>query len=169
MFSFRQRQQGGTTLTLKAEDGTAAGEWTPSNDFTYLVVSDPALTEGTYTLWCGETQLAGAAGMSGGKGGMGGGFRPAVEGSSDGLKPPEGDPGQRPEKERPQPNEDGTVTLPDGTVIDPADMKRPENSERPEPPDGFGGRPEDPETAEVSTDFMLTDKGGTFGSIAPAE
>ena len=103
--------------------------------------------------------------MTGGKGGMGGGPRP------DGVEPPEGmtpgDPGQRPE--RPRPNEDGTVTLPDGTVIDPADRKRPEDGERPEPPEGFGKQQEDMENVEVSTDFVLTAEGGTFGSIAPAE
>ena len=165
VFGFGQRQQGGTTVTLKAEDGTVAGEWTPANDFTYLVFSSPALAEGTYTLWAGDTQLAGAAGLTGGKGGMGGGPRP------DGVEPPEGmtpgDPGQRPE--RPRPNEDGTVTLPDGTVIDPADRKRPEDGERPEPPEGFGKQQEDMENVEVSTDFVLTAEGGTFGSIAPAE
>ena len=161
VFGFRQRQQGGTTVTLKAENGAMAGEWTPANDFTYLVISSPALTEGTYTLWIGDIQQAGAARMTGGRGGMSGSPRP------DGGMPPGGDPGQKPE--RPQPNEDGTITLPDGTVIDPADMKRPENGERPEPPEGFGGRPEEMEAAEVSTDFLLTAEGGTFGSIAPAE
>ena len=138
-----------------------AGEWTPANDFTYLVVSSPDLTEGTYTLWCGDTQLAGTAGVTGGKGGMGG-FRP------DGAEPPEGDPGQRPEKEHFQPNEDGTITLPDGTVIDQSEMKRPEDGERPERPDGGEG-PGDMENVEVSTDFVLTTEGGTFGNISAAE
>ena len=161
VFSFRQRQQGGTTVTLKAEDGTVAGEWTPANDFTYLVVSSPALAEGTYTLWAGDTQLAGAAGMAGGRGFMGGGPRP------EGMTLPEGAPGQRPE--HPQPNEDGTATLPDGTVIDPADMKRPEEGERLEPPEGFDRKPENMENMEVSTDFVVTAEGGSFGSIAPAE
>ena len=167
VFGFRQRQQGGTTVTLKAENGSVAGEWTPANDFTYLVVSSPALTEGTYTLWNGGTQLAGAAGMAGGRGIMGGGPHPDGGVPPEGMGPPERDPGQK--QERPQPNKDGTVTLPDGTVIDPADWKRPGNGERPEPPEGFGGRPEDMEAAEVSTDFVLTAEGGTFGSIAPAE
>lgn len=167
VFGFRQRQQGGTTVTLKAEDGTVAGEWTPANDFTYLVVSGPTLTEGTYTLWSGEAQLAGAAGMAGGRGFMGGGPRPDGGMPPAGMTPPEGEPGQKPE--RPQPNKDGTITLPDGTVIDPAERKWPENGERPEPPEGFGERAEDMETAEVSTDFVLTAEGGTFGSIAPAE
>ena len=141
----------------------------PANDFTYLVVSSPDLTEGTYTLWSGDTQLAGAAGMTGGRG-MGG-FRPdgaePPEGfeKPEGMEPPKGDPGQRPEKENLQPNEDGTITLPDGTVIDPADMKRPEDGER---PDG-GEVPGDMENVEASTDFVLTAEGGTFGNISPAE
>ena len=164
VFGFRQRQQGGTAITLKAEDGTVAGEWTPANDFTYLVVSSPALTEGTYTLWSGETQLAGAAGMTGG---MGGGPRPDGGKPPEGMTPPEGDPSQKPE--RPQPNKDGTMALPDGTIIDLADIKRPENGGRPELPEGFGGRPEDMKATEVSTDFVLTSEGGTFGNIAPAE
>ena len=100
---------------------------------------------------------------------MGGGPRSDEEEPSEGFEPPEGDPGQRPEKERPQPNEDGTVTLPDGTVMDPAEMKRPETGERSEPPEGFGGKPEGMEASEVSADFVLTSEGGTFGSIAPAE
>ena len=141
-----------------------AGEWTPANDFTYLVVSSPALTEGTYTLWSGETQLAGAAGMTGG---MGGGPRPDGGKPPEGMTPPEGDPSQKPE--RPQPNKDGTMALPDSTIVDPADIKRPENGERPELPEGFGGRPEDMKATEVSTDFVLTSEGGTFGNIAPAE
>ena len=155
VFSFRQRQQGGTTVTLKAEDGTTAGEWTPANDFTYLVVSGPDLTEGTYTLWCGDTQLAGSAGMSDGRG-MGG-LRPDGEKPPEGferpegMEPPEGDAGQRPGKERPQ--MDGTV---------------PELSGK-EPPEGFGGQPSPAGSTEVSTDFLLTAEGGTFGNISAAE
>lgn len=171
VFSFRQRQQGGTTVTLKAEDGSTAGEWAPVNDFTYLVVSGPDLTEGTYTLWSGETQLAGAAGMTGGRG-MGG-FRPdgaePPEGFEmpEGMEPPKGDLGRQPGKERPQPNEDGTITLPDGTVIDPSELKRPEDGEHPMRPGGEGS--ENMEDVEVGTDFVLTAEGGTFGNISAAE
>ena len=172
VFGFRQRQRGGTSITLKAEGGSTAGEWTPTNDFTYLVVSSPDLTEGTYTLWNGDTQLAGAAGMTGIMGGdprLDGGKPPEGFEMPEGMETPERDPDRQPGKEHPQPNEDGTITLPDGTVIDPADMKRPEDGERPEPPEGFGGRPENMEAAEVSTEFTLTAEGGTFGNIAPAE
>ena len=155
VFSFRQRQQGGTTVTLKAEDGTTAGEWTPANDFTYLVVSGPDLTEGTYTLWCGDTQLAGSVGMSDGRG-MGG---PMPDGKEppegferpEGMEPPEGVAGQRPGKDRPQ--MDGTA---------------PEFSGK-EPPEGFGGQLGPAGNTEVSTDFVLTAEGGTFGNISAAE
>ena len=170
VFGFRQRQQGGTTVTLKAEDGAVAGEWTPANDFTYLVVSGPDLTEGTYTLWNGDTQLAGAAGMTGGHG-MGG-FRPDGEDPPQGfdmpesMEPPKGDPGRQPGKDWPEPNEDGTITLPDGTVIDPSELKRPEDGERPMRP---GEGPGDMENVEVSTAFILTAEGGTFGNISAAE
>ena len=167
VFGFRQRQQGGNTVTLKAEDGSTAGEWTPANDFTYLVVSSSNLAEGTYTLWSGDIQLAGAAGMTGGKGGMGG-FRPDGAEPPEGFEMPKGDPGQGFGKERPQPNEDGTVTLPDGTVIAPSELKRPEDGERPERPDG-GKEPGNVENVEVSTDFVLTAEGGTFGNISAAE
>lgn len=167
VFGFRQRQQGGTAVMLKVEDGGVAGEWTPVNDFTYLVVSGPDLTEGVYTLWSGDTQLAGAAGMTSGKGGMGGSPRPDGEEPPDGFEPPEDDPGQRHEKGWPQPNEDGTITLPDGTFIDPSKLKRPEGAERPEHPNGGEG-PGNMEDVEVSTDFILTAEGGTFGNISAA-
>ena len=72
VFSFASRQTGGQTYTLQNADGETVGTWTPANDFTCLVVSSPDLTAGDYTLWQGDTQLAGSAsdGM-GGPGGMG--------------------------------------------------------------------------------------------------
>ena len=60
-------------------------------------------------------------------------------------------PGQRPGKERPQ--MDGTA---------------PELSGK-EPPEGFGGQPSPAGSTEVSTDFVLTAEGGTFGNISAAE
>ena len=56
----------------------------------------------------------------------------------------------------------------DGTVINPAEMERPEGGERPERPDG-GGNPGNMADMEVSTDFVLTAEGGTFGNISAAE
>ena len=59
-----------------------------------------------------------------------------------------------------------TITLPDGTVIDPSELKRPEDGERPMRP---GEGPGDMENVEVSTAFILTAEGGTFGNISAAE
>ena len=47
-------------------------------------------------------------------------------------------------------------------------LKRPEDGARPERPDGGEG-PSDMENMEVSTDFVLTAEGGTFGNISAAE
>ena len=71
VFSFASRQTGGETYTLQDADGRTVGTWTPVNDFTCLVVSSPDLTAGEYTLWQGDTQLAGSA--SDGMGGPGSG------------------------------------------------------------------------------------------------
>ena len=108
--------------------------------------------------------------MTGGHG-MGG-FRPDGEDPPqgfdmpEGMEPPKGDPGRQPGKDWPEPNEDGTITLPDGTVIDPSELKRPEDGERPMRP---GEGPGDMENVEVSTAFILTAEGGTFGNISAAE
>ena len=159
VFSFSERQQGGTTYTLEDVGSTAVGSYTPANDFTYLVISDENLSASNYRLSQGETVLSGIV-SSGetGRFGMGGGSRP------------EGEPGPRPDKERPQPNEDGTITLPDGTVVDPAEWKRPEDGERPQPPEGFGGMPgEEAAESERVTAFAVTEGGTFFTRVSPAE
>ena len=70
VFSFDERQQGGTVYTLKDPSGNAVCQWVPANDFTFLVASGDQLLPGEYTLWMGETQL-GASGSEGfGFGGM---------------------------------------------------------------------------------------------------
>lgn len=76
VFTLRNKVTGGTTVTMKDTDGNVVGEWTPINDFTYFVVSLADLTEDTYTLWDGETELGSSS-----SGGMMGGF---------GMTPPEG-------------------------------------------------------------------------------
>lgn len=171
VFSFASRQSGGAEYTLKNADGQELGTWTPANDFTYLVLSMPYLEEGTYTLWQGETQLAGSV-SSGGMGDPGmGGLRPddgmaPTEGFEppEGMERPEGEPGQRPEdSERPQRNEDGTITLPDGTTMDPTQMTPPDGEARPERP---GGEQED---GERTTEFTITEGGSFFSRVAPAE
>ena len=180
VFSFAQRQTGGSTYTLKDSTGAVVCEWSPVNDFTNMIAADAAITEGTYTLWCGDTQLAAASGQTGGRGGFGGGMRPEMP---EGMEPPEDfDPEsmtppegmERPDGEKhpglPEGavrNDDGTITLPDGTVIDPAEMRgeRPEGTEPPE--GGFGGRGGMTPT-DLSTDLAIV-SGANYFTVSTAE
>ena len=169
VFSFASRQTGGETYTLQDADGETVGTWTPVNDFTCLVVSSPDLTAGEYTLWQGDTQLAGSA-----SDGMGGG-RPMddsqVLGDFDPQQAPtDGERPQRPEGEAPaelQENAGGDA---------PADPpERPEGeaaSDGAEPPaDGRGpGSGEDGQSAaDLSEIFALTDGGNFFTGVSPLE
>ena len=157
VFSFASRQTGGETYTLQDADGGTVGTWTPVNDFTCLVVSSPDLTAGEYTLWQGDTQLAGSASDS-----MGGG-RPMDDSQVPGdfnpqQAPTDGERPQRPEGEAPaelQENAGGDA---------PADP--------PEPPaDGRGpGSGEDGQSAaDLSEIFALTDGGNFFTGVSPLE
>ena len=175
VFSFASRQTGGETYTLQDADGGTVGTWTPVNDFTCLVVSSPDLTAGEYTLWQGDTQLAGSAsdGM-GGPGGMGGG-RPM----DDSQVPGDFDPQQAPtDGERPQrPEGEAPAELQENAGGDaPADPpERPEGEAAPdgaEPPaDGRGpGSGEDGQSAaDLSEIFALTDGGNFFTGVSPLE
>ena len=134
VFNFAERQPGGTEITLKTGDGQVFGSYAPVNDYSILLVSSPDLAAGDYTLWQGDTQLAGSTGggmgggmmgdpgmggMMGGPG-MGGGSRP------EGMTPPEG------------------MTLPENGQEPPEGMEMPEmtqNAEPPEQPEGME-RPE---------------------------
>lgn len=82
VFSFAERQSGGSVYTLKNAVNQVVAEAAPENDFQYLVISTPSLTEETYTLWKGEEQLSGSSGSADMHGG--GMERP------EGMEPPEG-------------------------------------------------------------------------------
>lgn len=150
VFSFASRQSGGVTYTLLDGDDQTAGEWTPANDFTYLVVSSPDLTAGSYTLWGGGSQLAcSTVSAPGGMGGM----EPGQE-MPEGQTPPDG------------------MTPPDGQTP-PQNMERPEDMTPPDratPPDDLGQRPEGPgsrpgsgtEASGVMTKAFVVEEGGTF-------
>lgn len=161
VFSFAQRQKGGQSVTLKDAKGNPAAELCVENDYTYLVYSAPELTAGDYTLWQGETQLAGSAGMSGGFGGRGmGGGRPEDWGDRELHQgPPDGFPADR------EPPEG----IPERGEF--PGRQEPEHPEGQMPPEGGGprwnGREE--QAAERSEIFTLTEAGGMFGNIAPAE
>ena len=148
------------TFTLKDADGKAVISGALSNAFSYLIVSCPQLTAGEYTLWQGEDQLAGSAGIMGG--GMGqfpgnmqmseGGELPEMpEGTPpegmENMAPPEGfDKGQRPEG----------MEKPEG-------MEMPEGMQRPGG-DGFGGFGNQA-TGEISHLFTIQDGGSYFTGI----
>jgi hypothetical protein len=148
VFSFRQRQAGNLPLTLKDEKGNTVAELAPGNDYSTLVYSSPELTEGVYTLWNGEQQLAvsGGGGM-GGRPGMPGGFpgggeRPERPEGMEGFAPPEGftppegwNPQERPEK----PQGEGGKN--------PGEGGRPDGDLRPGNADGM--------TGEASTQFTI--------------
>lgn len=139
VFQFSQRQSGGKTYTLKNED-TVIAECTPVNDFTYFILSSPNLEEGTYSLWCGDTQLSGSAAS-----GMGGMMQPGGDMMGTMEKPegevPEGM--QMPDGERPE--------MPEGEVPEGVEMPGGERPEMPEgeAPEGMempnGEKPEMPE------------------------
>ena len=171
VFTFAEKQSGGTEYILKAEDGSDVSRITPVNDYSILLFSDSSLTAGAYTFWKGETQMASSTGggTMGGPG-MGGGGRPEGMTSPDGQEPPEDmerpEGNQRPEGTfKAQMNEDGTITLPDGTTVDP---------EKEMPMDGsFGGggfRGQGGEAAgETTPVFTIADGGTMFSRVAAVE
>ena len=191
VFTFASTQSGGSTYALKNEAGETVAEYAPANDFSILVVSSPELTAGEYTFWQGETQLAASGGMGGFGGGMmpgfGGGQRPeemeeppALPENMEDMTPPEGmENMERPElpegMERPEggmgevtPNEDGTITLPDGTTVDPSQMQRPEGGRG----GGFGGRGQQgggQGSGELSAAFTIVDGANYFSGVTAAE
>lgn len=133
VLTFAEAQSGGQTYSLKNADGQELLSVTPANDFMYLIISSPDLAEGTYSLWLGENQLAhGGTGMMGGFGGgpmMGQlpGNMQRPEGMPEGTQPPELPEGmENMPMSKPEDftlNEDGTITLPDGTTVNPEEMK----------------------------------------------
>ena len=98
LFSFARRQSGGVPYTLTGPDGEELMVFTPENDFTFLLMTSPALTEGeNYSLYAGETQLAVAAGGSAGMGGLiPGGFGGRDQEGQTPSELPQGQEGQTP-------------------------------------------------------------------------
>ena len=155
VFSFAERQQGGTTYTLEDVGSMPVGTYTPANDFTYLVISDANMSAANYRLLQGETPLSGIVSDGEmGRGGMGGGPRPNGE-----AQPPE----EAPDQERPQPGKDGMA-------VDPSGKDHPEDGVRPQRPEGFGEMPGAMQAdGERVTAFAVTDGGNFITQVAPAE
>ncbi len=179
VFQFASSQKGGDEYALKNEDGKTICTYTPENDFIYMVCSFGELSEGTYTLWKGDDQLAGSAGSSaGGFGGMMGGFgggempermeRPENGEMPEGMERPEN--GEMPEgMERPENGEipEGMKWPEDGEM--PEGMKRPEDGEMPEDvqrPGGGRGEMGALEDVELSTEFEIKAGGNFFTNIS---
>ncbi len=170
VFQFASTQPGGTAVTLRSEAGEIVGEYTPVNDYSCLIVSGGALSEGTYTLWQGDTQLSGYEGEMMGMMPTMGGF---------GEKMPEGfDPAKRPEDFDPskiEPPKD----MPEG--FDPSKMNPPQDMPQdfdPEKMGGFGGgrgfggrRGVDGRVGqgEAISAFAIDADGSVFSGISAAE
>ncbi len=165
VFSFAQQQTDfSSSYTLKNEAGETVIEVTPVNGFTNLVVSDFSLVPGTYTLWCGNTQLGGTS-AQGGMGGFGGG-RPGG-GFFDSV-PPEDFEGEFTPPEDfevhiyPVPGEAEGEAPPD----DGFNRRPPEHSDGfggMEPPEGFEDGMEPPEGSFGGGGFGGGRPGGGFG------
>ncbi len=155
VFTFAGRQLGGTAYTVKNTNGDVIGEWTPINDFIYLIISSPELVEGTYNVWANEKQLAARTG------GNGIGIRLGMgDQLPEGMTPPEG-------MEVPE-----GMTPPEGKEL-PEGMTPPEDMELPtgEMPQGMG-RPQGGRTqqgqanSELLTEFEITAGGSYFSNVS---
>lgn len=151
VFTFPQRQKGGSDYDLKNETHGTFLTCSPKNDFQYLIISSPHLTPDNYTLWREATQLQGSKGM--GQMNPPGGNGPS---RPDGT-PPEGmgNPGATP----PAPPEG---EMPNGTPPAPPVDGMPNDR-----PDGMGGFPggNQGQPQETSSVFQITE-GANFFQIA---
>ena len=175
VFQFAQRQGPGA-YALKKEAGEPVLELEAPNDFQYLLLSAPALTEGTYTLWSGDRQFRGYIG-----GFQAGGQiiqRPDFPGRGDGdveIPPQPTNPivpqGERPEN-MPVPDfqegfAPGQMPVPP-MPQDGEEMPMPELPGGVQPPEGgFRGQPI--QTAVLSTEFPIREGANYFGFLQIAE
>ncbi|MBQ9859734.1 MAG: carbohydrate-binding domain-containing protein [Clostridia bacterium] len=165
VFTFAQKQSGTDTVTLKKETGEAVMTYQPQNAYTILIYSSADLKAGTYTLWSGDTPLAGqSGGIMGGHGMRPDGMTPP---ETDGETPPEG--WERPDGEAPP--EDWE--RPDGETP-PEDWERPDGETPPEKPDRPHNGAQVPGEEggmlqEKTTEFVISDGANQFGGITPAE
>ena len=208
IFSFAGTQTGGQAYSLKNEAGEEVLLCNPQNDFSSLIISSPELAEGTYSFWQGDTQLAHGGSGNGGfgfGGGMMGGFGNFGGQMPENMPNMNGQPPQMPQggsfpqgnMELPEGmnpenfsvNEDGSITLPDGSKLDMENLENfnpedfnmenfnPENFGNLEGFEGgkqpdFGGQrpnmPFDQEStgAELSTDFVIVKGANSFSGVA---
>ena len=152
VLTFSGRQKGGNTYTLKNEAGSIVLTVKPANDFQYLILSSPVITEGNYTLWQGDSQLSAVKG-GGMMGGMG---RPEGE-------MPEMPEGGMPEGERPEIPEGGN---PEETPPAMPEGGRPEGGGQ--RPDGMGGFPGMGQNSGQTSDILTVTAGANYFQIVAA-
>ena len=180
LFSFAEKQQD-FSFALKDQTGEAVLEGLASNGFTNLLLSSPELIEGTYTLWSGDTQYEGVAGMGGVFFGGQPIERPDWPGRDDGdvqippqptmpivtqgtVQPPQG---EQPENMPvpPMPEDGGEMPTPPI----PGDS---ENMPMPQPPAGVvppqdSKQPVQIITGTLSTDFPIREGANYFTNLRP--
>ena len=174
VFSFTEKQPGGV-YTLKDRDSAPVIEADTPNGFTHLLLSSPALAEGTYTLWSGDTQFEGVTGMGGGFfGDLGPIERPEFPERGDGdveIPPQPTRPivtqGEQPENMPvpPMPGEGGDMPVPpppEGSE----DMPVPQPPAGVQPPQG-GRQPVQIITGTLSSDFPIQSGSNYFMNVCP--
>lgn len=184
VFTFTEKQKGGTVLSLKNKDEKTVFEAKPENDFSILIVSTSEITPDSYTLWSGKTQFTNQGSQFGG-----GGMRPdrAPEGQvpenapqgqiPEGEKPQEQIPEKKPnsksdrfmDKPSPKGNGNGSgqgFTPPEAPNVSVPDKSIPKNL-----PDHFLQSETLPNgnTDKASTAFVIKEGANMFGGIAPLE
>ncbi|MBR5217747.1 MAG: carbohydrate-binding domain-containing protein [Oscillospiraceae bacterium] len=171
VFSFAQEQNGKETLLLKDKDGAVVQELTLPNACSTVIYSSSKLQPGTYTLWRGQQQLAGAKGVAIGGGMQPGGIMPDGQGGN--IQPPQG---ELPANGIQSPDDafrPGEKMPPDGGLMPPDGNAPPD---RPQAPGGgfgkdFGGNRFDGEsfggTQTLSAEFVIAEGGNMFSGIAP--
>ena len=164
VFQFVGSQKGGTSYSLKNESGEVVVEYIPENDFMYLIFSSADMTAGAYTMWQGDTRLAGSKGtVMGGFGGMMGGFKGGQ--MPEDMMPPEG-------MEMPERGEfpEGMEMPERGKFSEEMERtERMEFSEGGQRPGGGRGDFGEMEDVEMSTEFVIEDGGNYFSNVKIAE
>ena len=173
---FAQQQAAGSEIKITVKDGTEVFCFTPTGanirGFSGLILSAPSLKQGeTYSVYVDGAQMAytgsdvthGPGGFGGRPGGMSEGFEPGelpedfdpsvMQGKGqrpDGMIPPEGFNGQRPEPPEGE-------TFPKGEI-----------PQRPQ--DGFGGRAQgNVNPGEASTGFYMNDMVNFFSGVTTVQ
>ena len=186
VFTFAQHQKA-PYFTLKNMYASTVLEAQTPSAFTNLLFSSPDITEGTYTLWSGDTQYEGQTGMGGGFGFIGGEpiERPDFPGKGEGgdveippqptqpivthgtvQAPPEGDrPADMPVPQFPQGGE-GQMSVPPELPEGMENMPMPELPEGVEPSQGgFGRQPVQIITSVLSTEFAVVQGANYFTNV----